>query len=220
MAGLYKITFHLDGKGIAYDPIEPIHFDSLVYYFAAIRHEPGEPPTRTDYINPAEELGISIFKTKLNGHEVFRASAIFPEDDRIMNDLRHIRKRFRMDRADLCAPRIINQSSQFFKSENIPQNIMLCDRMVAWFYGSRRKVKKELKDLKAIGAGRRLGFGRVLSFEIEETDEDRCLEWKGQAMRYYPHPQGLKEVRPRPPYWNVTDKTPCLLPGDEIPGVE
>ncbi len=216
MSGLYKIIIHLDGRGVLYNPIEPIHLDSLVYYFAAIRHTPGEPPTRNEYIDPADELGIPIFKTKLNGHDVFRASAIFPNDEEYWYDLRHARKRFRLDRADLCRPQVINKSSHFFKSENIPQHLLLCNSMIAWFYGSRRNVKKGLRDLKNIGAGRRHGYGKVLGFDIEPEEEDKCLQYQGIAMRYYPHSEGNYDIRPRPPYWNNTNTTKCMLPGEKI----
>lgn len=216
MSNLYKITFRMDGRGVIYDPYEPVHLDSLIAFFAAIRYAPGEPPGRTDYIDPEDEMGLSLSKTTINGTEIFRASALFPEGESY-SDLRHIRKRFRFNRAELCSPQIINTSSGFFKSDNIPHNLLLCKRLVGWFCGSRRKVKKEIRSIKSIGGGRRFGFGKVLSFEIVPTDEDRCVEWEGKAMRYYPHPDGIKTVRPRPPYWNVTGRVPCLLPGEEIP---
>lgn len=216
---IYRVTFHLDGRGVIYDPSEPIHLDGLIEWAGAFRYPPGEAPRRGDSINDRDLMPLPVAQEERNGHRIYRASALWPADENgaLIYDQRHFRKRFRMERSEQCIPAAINQSTGPMRLVNQPVHPALLTTMVAWFQGKRVDVRKWFRRLRAIGAKREMGYGGVLSIDIDETDEDRCVEWEGRAMRYIPHPRGLRLVRARPPYWNATNKVACLAPGEQVP---
>jgi len=213
MGGVYKITFELDGRGVIYDPHEPIHLDGIIAWAGAFRYPPGPPPGRT---GPVEELNLPLRQVEINGTRIYKASALSPEGDAIYIG-RHFRKRFRIERAEFCTDAIINQSTGLYRRVNRRLEVVLCRKMVGWFDGTPKDIRKWLKALRAIGRKREMGYGRIVSFKIEPSEEDRTWQWEGMATRYVPHPAGLKLVRPRPPYWNATGRVKCLVPGEKIP---
>ena len=210
---IWRVTFHLGPQGIVFDPHEPIHLDGLIAWAGAFRYPPGEPPARDE---PVEELELPVVKQRVNGVEIYRASALLPDGPQAWHEVRW-RKRFRRARAHGMTRGVANYSTGLLREYNQPLRVLMVPRMVAYYHGSRRDVRKWFKALKALGHKRSMGFGTVTRIDIEPADADRCVEWQGRAMRYYPHPAGLKLVRPRPPYWNVTDRVRCLLPGETIP---
>ena len=210
---IWRVTFHVGPQGLIYDPREPIHLDGLIAWAGAFRYPPGPPPRRGD---PIEEQPLPVVKQRVNGVEVFRASALFPDGPEVWRTA-YIRKRYRFDRAHGMTRGTVNYSSGPAREHNIPLAVLHVPRMVGWFHGRRRDVTKWFRALRAIGRKRELGYGAVTHIEIEPSDEDRCVAWEGRAMRFYPHPAGLKLVRPRPPYWNVTERVKCLMPGEVIP---
>ncbi len=216
---IYKVTLHLDGRGVILTPHEPIHLDGLIFWGGAFRYPPGEVPGRDE---PIEELPIPVRKRRVHGHDIYCASALFPieelESGELLSDTRHWRKRFRSERAEaLCANANINQSTGEFRSYNTPVSPLLSRALVGWFQGDRRTAKKWFRPLRALGRKREMGFGRITSIDFEETDEDRTTVWEGRAMRFLPHPLGLKRVRPRPPYWSSYQTVRCLMPGQPVP---
>lgn len=210
---LVKLTIHLDGRGVVLHPHEPLHVDGIVAWAGSFRYPPDrEPPGRND---EPEELPLPLMAESLNGHRVFRASALFPVDP-VGIDRRFWRSRFRVEKAGAMKA-TVNQSTGEFRSYNNALEILICSQMVGWFEGDRRDVKKWLKRLRAIGHKRSMGYGKVIGVDLDETDEDRCIKWDGRAQRWLPHDKGLRFVRPRPPYWNAVGKVRCLAPGDQIP---
>lgn len=213
--GLWKVIFHMDGKGVIFAPHQPPHLDGLIAWAGSQLLLSGGPPQADDIIEREDELDLPLKSSIIENSEVYHASSLFFEGP-VSGDERHIVSRFQVNRADLCADSTISRKSGVFGSKRTKLYPVLCRKMVAWFEGDQGKVAEWLCLIKAIGHRRGAGNGRVLSVEFEKTTEDRCLTWDGQATRYLPHPDGLSEVRARPPYWNNTSRVSCLLPGEMV----
>lgn len=211
-----KVTFDLDGSGIVYNPSDPIHLDALVVAAAYFQYGAASGAPHATRDSPVADFDAPIRRENINGARVFRASALAPEGPE-GSDQRYWRKQFRTCAAELCSTGSVDITTGMHRLHNNPYDLVLCHRMVGWIECERKAVKKLIRLVKAIGARRGSGHGRVVSARIEPSEEDRCVSWEGRATRYYPHPRGLRLVRPRPPYWNVTERVRCLPPGTIIP---
>lgn len=129
--------------------------------------------------------------------------------------MRFFRKKF--DTAHISAARgNVNLASGTFRDYNLAIPVRHLSRLVAYTYGNRHRLEQLLKRLPCIGGKRHRGLGRVESVSVMEIDEERSLTWRGVAMRWLPDPNGLRFVRPRPPYWNMTGRVTCCEVGDRI----
>ena len=101
-----------------------------------------------------------------------------------------------------------------YRDWNHPVPLVLCHRMAAYAAGSRSECRKVLKkQLKYLGKKRVHGLGKIVDITAEEIPEDRSLAFEGVAMRWLPHPDGTRLVRPAPPYWNPHGRVMCLEVG-------
>ncbi len=210
MSGL-KVTFHLDGAGIYYDPAEPIHLDALVAWALAPMHCKTRHITRAD---TPEDFPLPLAQSAIHGERVWRASALIPEGE-TAETLTHWRKRFRAGRVELTrgSPSLTNGA---YRDWNMPLPLLLTHRMVAYAVGDRRDLLKLLRRVPALGKKRAHGHGRITGVEIERVEYDWSMICDGRAMRWLPHPNGVRLVRPRPPYWNPHGRVPCLEIGDAV----
>lgn len=207
-----KITFHLDGTGVYYDPNEPIMLDSLLSACLCRFHVHGDPPSRDE---APDDIPLPLRRYDVNGTWVWHASALFPDGDQA-ESLQFWRRRLRQGRIEVAAGSP-NTSNGPYRDWNAPLPLLLCPRMVAYAYGEAGRVRRELRrGIKALGKKRAHGRGAVVNIEVDETDADYSLVMDGKAMRYLPSPAGWLEVRPRPPYWNNHGRVLCLAPGDAI----
>lgn len=207
-----KIIFHLDGTGVYYDPAEPIHLDALLAWGIAPFHCKGEAPTRDE---EPFDIPLPLEKWKLNNSWGWCASALFPDGD-TAEALQFWRKKFRQSRIELTkgSPSLTNGT---YREYNAPLPLILCKQMIAYAVGDRRQVYQILKrHVKYLGKKRAYGKGAVLDIAIEIIGENYSLFRDGQTMRWLPDKQGLREVRPRPPYWNNCGKVKCCEVGDKI----
>lgn len=209
-----KITFHLDGTGIHYDPAEPIHLDSLLVWCAAAHH-PEFCRRELGRDDPPDLITIPVARWRQYGSNAWGwcASALFPEGP-TAESLIHWRKRFRVHRIDLThgSPNLTNAT---YREWNMPLPLLLTHRMVAYCVGDRRKIRRELiRGITHLGKKAAHGRGAVTSIEVERVDYDWSLVRDGRAMRWLPDPQGARLVRTRPPYWNRVDRVPCCEVGD------
>lgn len=219
-----KITFYLEGDGIIYDKYNPIHFDSLIDWLLSPMHRTEEPPSRT---GKPQEINLPLASMQIAGQKVYKASALFPvggEEETIQ----YFRTKFPQEFIDQCVGSA-NLQSGLTRDHNRPYCVTLCDQMVSYAVGKRKRIKnllyrthdsdgnllpsKKLK-LLALGGKRNRGLGGIADIEVEKVDHDWSLIKDGMAQRYLPEEDGLRECRLRPPYWNLHDTVNCCDIGD------
>jgi len=200
-----RVTFHLDGAGVYYDPVEPIMLDSVLAAACTRHHVHGEPPARDE---PPDDIPLPLARWHLGGAWGWRASACFP-DGVTAETLTFWRKRLRQNRIEVTAGSP-NLTNGIYRDWNMPLPLLLCRRMVAWAVGDRRAVRRELiRSIRWLGKKRSQGHGRVVSIDVDNTDEDYSMARDGVATRWVPAPDGVRLIRPRPPYWNICDRVMC-----------
>lgn len=209
-----KVTFEIDAAGVLFSCAEPPHLDALICRVLVPLKLGDRRTSCANPDDPLEEITLPIPMTRINGSEVYRASALFADSD--IESVRYWRKRFRQDRAELTtgAPNLTNST---YKEYNMPMVISNCRCLVWWMAAySIRDVKALLRKVRYIGKKSAQGIGKVVNLTVEQVDDDYALSRDGVAMRYYPHAGGWKSVRPTPPYWHNHGRVPCLAPGDAI----
>lgn len=213
---IYKVTFHLDGTGLYYDPFEPIHLDALLAWCLAGLHrlEDHHPLQRDEA--PCE-VPLPLCRQHIGDTWIWRASALFPEGPQA-DGLVYWRKRFRVSRAAWTdgSPNLTNG---VYREYNMPVPLLLCHRMVAWGDGSAKEARKLLKAVRFLGKKRAHGRGRIVGLEVTPSGRESAIVHERRALRWIPTPEGLRRVRPRPPYWNAVGRVACCEVGDPI-GVE
>lgn len=88
-------------------------------------------------------------------------------------------------------------------------------------FGRIAHIHDLLPDLTHLGNDTRVGWGRIQSMEVQETEEDWSVVYQGRAMR--PIPVRLltswSDSAPmacRPPYWARESIEECAPPGAEV----
>lgn len=192
-----KITFHLDGSGVAYDPAAPLHLDALLAWCLAPMHCKGDAPSRDE---TPMDIPLPIARWHMGGTWGWHASALFPEGI-TADGLRAWRKKFRQHRAELAAgtPNLQNAT---YREYNMPLPLLLCTSMTAYAMGKRSRVHQLCRRIKYLGKKRSQGHGVVVGVETEIIGEDFSLIRDGKAMRFLPCDSGTRFLRVRPPYWN------------------
>lgn len=205
-----KITFHLDGTGIYYDPNEPLMLDGLLAAAVIRWHMHGEPPARDE--EPAD-VPLPLARWQRDGVWGWHASALFPDGDSV-ESMQFWRKRFRQGRVDLTtgAPNLTNGT---YRDWNMPLPLLVVPRMVAYAVGDMGRIRHELRrSIKYLGKKRAHGRGAVVRVEVEPTPEDWSIIRDGRLQRWMPYQDGTRLVRPRPPYWNTVGRVRCAEIGE------
>lgn len=208
-----RIEFILDGSGVYYDPAEPPHLDALLCWALAPMHTgTNEPPGRNE---EPMEIPLPLGKWHMGGAWGWCASALFPEDG-TPETIRYWRKKFQVDRVELCKGQP-NTRIGPTREYNAPLPLLLAGKLTAWALGDRGRVHQLLrKNIRYIGKKRSQGLGRVSEIRVDWCDEDYSLVRDGLSMRWLPNPDGWREVRPRPPYWNNFERVRCGEVGEAI----
>lgn len=207
-----KITFHLDGTGLYYDPYEPIHLDALLAWalMPFHRQKGDNPPTRE---SQPIDVPLPLGKWQIGNHCGWHASALFPEGD-TAESLQFWRKKFRQNRIELTKGSS-NLQNGVYREYNTPLPLCLTRSMVAYALGDRGRVHQILrKHVRYLGKKNAYGKGRVINIDVEIIDTDYSLTKDGKAMRFLPDDNGIRRVRMRPPYWNGFEKTESCEIGD------
>ncbi len=211
-----RVTFHLDGTGLYYDPYEPIHLDALVAFALLPYKHQGDPPARDE--RPADIM-LPLGCKSISGERVWCASALFPD----YNDAESVywwRKRMRDDRYHLTSGSPV-LTNGVYRAWNYPLPMTLARTMTG--FATALEKPSRLRNLlrrhiTSLGKKRSMGRGKVIGLEVEEVEADRsCVNDHGRAMRWLPTPGATRLVRPRPPYWNVIGAVPCCEVGDLAP---
>jgi hypothetical protein len=209
-----KITIHLDGTGVHFDPNEPLHFDGILAALLVRHHFHGEPPSRDER---PDDVPIPCERWHAMGTWGWRCSALFV-DGPTADGLIYWRKRFREHRAHLIESASPNLTNATYRAWNMPVPLILCREMVTYAVGDRRNILRALGDLKYIGKKRAHGIGAVTGVEVERIPEDLSLiSSTGLAQRFLPSPDGQVLRRPRPPYWSTWDRVASVEVGDMAP---
>lgn len=204
---LFKITFHLDGSGVHFNPAEPIHLDALLAWCLAPRQ--GIRDLQRDQVPPLVRL--PLLRNHIGDRWVWAASALMPEGPH-GESLQFWRKRFRQARAELTAgsPNLTNGP---YRDWQMPLPLLLTTRMVAYASGSRKECRKVLKELKYLGKKRAHGHGKILGMEFDQVGQDYTMIMNGIATRWLPASDGARMVRCLPPYWHPHDRVQCCEVG-------
>lgn len=205
----YKVTFNMDGRGVIFNPAEPIHLDSLLTFCRLYKSENFKDDLGRD--DPIEDIPLNLNKEIINGVEVWKASAILPDGD-IFYGRRFFKKSFPNERADGLTSGKYDFTKGTYRSYKNDLTPILCKTMIAYFNGDE-KVKDALKDINQIGHKRAQGFGNIISIDIDEVDYDFSIIKDGLANRFYPHPDGICQIRAKPPYWSNYQKISCFPVG-------
>lgn len=206
----YKITAHLDGSGLYYDPMEPPHLDALLAWALA----PRQGIRHLDRSGTPDLVRLPVKASKINGHYIWHASALFPAGP-TGEAIWYWRKRFRQARCELTsgAPNLTNGT---YRDWQMPLPLLMCRKLVGYAHGKRKEIRKALNELRYIGKKRAHGHGKVLLWDVEEAPDDYSLTMDGRAMRWLPDPDGIREVRAQPPYWHSHGRVRCCDVGDRI----
>ncbi|MGH8018660.1 MAG: hypothetical protein ACREIA_10260 [Opitutaceae bacterium] len=200
-----KVTFHLDGTGLYYDPAEPLMLDGILCAAVVRWHAHGEPPARDE---APVEIPLPLARWKRGGAWGWHASALFP-DGATAESLIHWRKRFRQDRVEITtgSPNLANG---VYRDWNMPLPLLLAPRMAGYAVGDAHRIRHELKrSIRYLGKKRAHGRGHVTAVEVEIIDQDFSIEKDGRPTRWMPDPAGTRMVRTRAPYWNLHDRHLC-----------
>lgn len=207
----HKITFHLDGTGVYYDPFEPLMLDGILAAACFHHYVHGEPPARDE---EPFDIPLPLERWRVGDAWGWKASALFP-DGETAESLVYWRKRFRQNRIELTegSPNLTNG---VYRDWNMPLPLLLCRRMVAFAVGDANALHELVRNVRWLGKKRAHGRGRVVSIDVERIDDDYSIERDGQLMRWMPREDGSRLVRPRPPYWNICGRVACGEIGDPV----
>lgn len=191
-----RITFHLDGSGVYYDPHEPTMLDGLLHWALA----PKQGFTHLDRDDVPGDVQLPLMRRTIDSTWVWHASALMPEGP-AGEGLWHWRKRLRQSRIHLTTGSPNTQNGTY-RDWQTPLPLLLCTRMVAYASGSGVEVRRQLRGIKYIGKKAAHGHGKVIGIDVEPCEHNYSLSMDGLAMRWLPHADGTRRVRPRPPYWH------------------
>jgi CRISPR type IV-associated protein Csf3 len=198
-----RIVFELDGTGVNYNPTEPPMLDGLLCAALCRWHSSGEPPARDEV---PKEIPLPLEKWSIEGVWGWKASALFPVDDPLGEQVVFWRKRIRQNRIEISTGSP-NANMGTYRDWNMPLPLLLTNKLVAYAVGNAHDVRRELKrNIKYIGKKRAHGRGRINSISVEIVDEDLSCINEGRAMRWLPLADGWRAVRPRPPYWSIAGR--------------
>lgn len=204
-----KVTFHLDGTGVYYDPAEPIHLDALAAWLLASFHKQHECLSRDDV---PDFIPLPFSMWNIDGVKGWRASAVFPVNAQIESII-FWRKKFRQNRVELTvgSPNLTNGP---YREYNMPLPLAVCTEAQAWCVGDRGRVHQLFKRLRWLGKKSSMGRGQIVGVDVEHCDEDFSCIRDGLAMRWLPKLGAPRLVRPVPPYWNNSGRVACCEVGE------
>src|SRR5690554_6977322 len=178
----HRITFHLDGTGVYYDPYEPLMLDGIlaVAFMPLVRARRGEVYEHEEIgrDEPPYDVPLPLAKWHVGDVWGWRASALFPEGE-TAETLTYWRKRLRQDRIEITegSPNLTNG---IYRDWNMPLPKLLCRQMVAYCVTDRegrRDIRRQLTRWMPREDGTRLvrprppywnNVGRVACAEVGE----------------------------------------------------
>jgi len=195
---------------------EWIHFDSLLLHLYALAMDPilySLPTKKAVYWY--ESVLPTLFAVSSHGIPLASAS-IFHEPKQYIT-LSHYK---RTDQ-DVFPQKKLNISSGIFRNHQWRNILLVAPACTFYATVNLRLLHELLPYLTHLGNDTRIGWGRVLDYELERLDEDRSLCYEGRAMR--PIPVRLLQsyeyallCTTRPPYWHPDSLELCAPPNSQI----
>jgi hypothetical protein len=142
-----KITFHLDGTGLHYNPWEPIHLDALLSWVYSPYYGDKRNIQRTDI---PKFIPLPLRMWEINECRGFYASALFPEGKTCETYLM-LRKRFSIGKEESIVSGSPNLQNGPYRDYNTTLPLLLCHSLVAWAVGNQAKVRTALRKRKFLG---------------------------------------------------------------------
>lgn len=179
---------------------ESLHFDSIITYLESLELPPVVIP------GIVELKSIAKVWESADGYPLFGCSDLYPMEVHEFQNYTH--RRYPVDRAFLAKKATANLKAGRYKESRkgfitIPpctwEAIAIADIEI---------LEKTLKNLKNIGPRGSIGYGRVMSFSIECSDEFSiktilsCRPIPKEAAEYFNIQGDIETLGWTPPYWN------------------
>lgn len=206
-----EVVFHMDGTGVVYYPFEPILLDGLLAYMTL--EERGRL-TDLDAEDEPVDADLPLAVDERDGSWFWRASALMPYE-LSHEGFQMARRKVTMDRVELTRGTVNMQIGQT-KSYDRPWPLLITAVLRGYCVGDPDAVISLCRRVRHIGAERGRGKGRVVSVAVRPVEADFSVVKNCRAMRYVPAAEGLRVVRPRPPYWHPRGAVRCLAFGEML----
>jgi len=211
----FRITFQL-GSPIALN--HPwMHFDSLIFH-VLLKRWLGQ-----DYyiLPPKFPLGRALKGNELAYLPIKKTDGLYHASVSILEpykiQLARIYKRFETRWTDGIKKKKVYRGSGFFKDYAIAEPYIPAKTCMFYINGDINVISDVLNDVISLGNDTRIGWGKILEYNIEKTDKDCSIVKDGKAMR--PIPVWLcKEFGDqvplawRSPYWAPENVALCCPP--------
>lgn len=202
-----------------------LYFDSLIQYLC-LRDALGELfyILPTDQVLPMDDLMIPIKKTD----DVYHASV--SQFDKAPLYQSTIYKRFNDMQVDRLTPKQrkgkVHTDRGYFKDFMINLPFITPELITFYTCADRKEIERLLPHLSHLGKKGAIGGGKILNYTIEEAETDYSFYKDGKIMR--PIPSHLSKKIPlvegtqfmnssyKPPYWDKSNITMCLVPESQI----
>lgn len=218
-----KITANM-GSPFCGDP--PL-LDSLLIYILSFKMGKlsGKKFLKSTPLSEFEHIPIPVNYFTLNNLRIYRCSNPIYKIQTEWHDRQGYK--FETDKLSLLIRpdkrRALSISSGVYKSRFAPVHVKLVDKIVWFVNGDLKECKRLLKDVKFVGFYRKIGYGFVTSWEVEEIDDDLSVYAKGDdikiLMRTLPIEKqdeytgfkiGYGAVNP--PYWHPKNQREIIIP--------
>jgi CRISPR type IV-associated protein Csf3 len=201
---------------------DSLQLDSLLSYELSFLMGLSGKVTRDIPLDGSENVPIPISKKEIGETFVWCCSnPIF--DVRNVESIRYT-KRFPSDDALLLKEnhkKNLMTASGPYKMQYRPLLVFNVSKIVWFANGDKKEINRLLKRITAIGKNRNMGFGKVESWNIEESEQDYSILANSYLMRIMPKDfvegKDLKGYRLsyggyKPPYWHPDNYDEIAIP--------
>jgi len=193
---------------------QPLHFDSLLAWAAAMRAEDDLYPIQDaiDDLPLQKDVRDSGWVWKASHLEFKHLLCTQPmvyyraQDPELIAD-----EKREIGGVDYGRKRVIDPNKGSNKRCVIYASMRYVSEAEAWCIGDKDAIKDLLSDIDNLGKLARLDYGRVLSVSVNE--DKRAFEfWKRRTLPW-PEPEYARTVSVcTPPYWDRRKQTECWVP--------
>lgn len=205
----FKITAYLSSPLIG----EPPYLDALLTYELAFKmREKSLKYNKSTPIEQFKRLPIPLTQFDINGIKVNSCSDPIYKINTEWHD--KIAKRFETDKLslyiELSKRRTINIGGGYLRSRYNSIHVKLIDKVVWFGRGAMDNCFRLLKNIISIGYYRKIGYGIISKWEIEECEKNYSIYFDNNLMKTVPFGEDLinkKGYRKSfgaciPPYWH------------------
>jgi CRISPR type IV-associated protein Csf3 len=215
MRGL-KITCRTGTPAIPSSDGGRIHLDSLLAFAAMSAIEYTLPAIGEAGPQCIEIPGLMKLWESEDGKPLWAASDLFPADAGETSEYLH--RRYPSHRADLSAKSSANTRAGQYKESRKTVTTVPPTIWTGFAFGDKASIEALLACVPHIGSRVGAGFGKVLSWAVEDADVslDRIASLRPVPLTAFPDSKG--RISPScgwtPPYWYKPWYQPCMEPTD------